>query len=30
MAQIQFSNLPKDELALLYKEDNKKYMELLD
>ena len=30
MAQNQLSNLPKDELALLYKEDNKKYMELWD
>ena len=31
MALIQISsNLPKDELAQLYKEDNKKYMELWD
>src|SRR5574344_331383 len=30
MAQNQLLNLPKDELAQLYKEDNKKYMELWD
>ena len=30
MALIQIQNLPKDELAQLYKDDNKKYMELWD